>query len=177
MEADKLKIRAAPLPVSRDLMVSQFLLTFQAWSSSELFFLLFYIHNLSCHSQNVLNREITFGFMHVCVPSWPHAATEKSLWLKHLSKITQQSTEKLCKSWLLPSYFFSVLSTDFFLKNTFKSPSPTQTHNLSIWSLFSLLYCIWDMLVLWYFFYNLYYYLYSELFVKGDLQSCFEFSQ
>lgn len=37
MEADKLKIRAAPLPVSRDLMVSQFLLTFQAWPSSELF--------------------------------------------------------------------------------------------------------------------------------------------
>lgn len=79
MEADKLKIRAAPLPASRDLMVSQFLLTFQVWPSSELFFLLFYIHNLSCHSQNVHNREITFGFMHVCVPSWPHAATEKSL--------------------------------------------------------------------------------------------------
>lgn len=106
MEADKLKIRVAPLPASRDLMVSQFLLTFQAWPSSELFFLLFYIHNLSCHSQNVHNGEITFGFMHICVPSWPHAATEKSLWLKHLCKITQQRTEKLCKSWLLPSYFF-----------------------------------------------------------------------
>lgn len=38
MEADKLKIRAAPLPASRDLMVSQLLLTFQAWPSSELFF-------------------------------------------------------------------------------------------------------------------------------------------
>lgn len=133
MEADKLKIRAAPLPASRDLMVSQFLLTFQTWPSSELFFLLFYIHNLSCHSQNVHNREITFGFMHICVPSWPHAATEKSLWLKHLCKITQQRTEKLCKSWLQPSYFFSVLYTDSFMKNTFKSPSPIQTHHLSIW--------------------------------------------
>lgn len=166
MEADKLKIRAAPLPASRDLMVSQLLLTFQAWPSSELFFLLFYIHNLSCHSQNVHNREITFGFMHVCVPSWPHAATEKSLWLKHLCKITQQRAEKLCKSWLLPSYFFTVLYTDSFLKNTFKSPSPIQTYHLSIWSLFILLYCIWDMLLVSYFFYNLYYYLYRSRLLK-----------
>lgn len=76
-EAARLKVQAEPLLRLQELWVIPFLITLQAQPPSELFFLLFYIHNLSCHSQNVHNREITFGFMHVCVPSWPHAATER----------------------------------------------------------------------------------------------------
>lgn len=36
-EADKFKIRAAPSPNSQELWVIQFLLTLQAWPSSELY--------------------------------------------------------------------------------------------------------------------------------------------